>query len=167
MISRIIDYIGRTVSWLSLGMVLLTGTSVLLSFLLQHGYLDADINIIALQELTLYLHATLIMVGISYTLRHQGHVRIDIFYGRFSPKTKALVDILGILLLLLPLTGFWWWMSYEYVLDSWDIFESSPEAGGLPLVYVLKSLLLVAPVLLALQSIADLTTNIKQLKGHS
>lgn len=153
------DRVGRAVAWLLWAMALLSVGVVALRYL-------AGIGAIALQEAVLYLHATLFMVGAAYALRHNEHVRVDILNQRFAPRTRAMIEIGGTVLFLLPVCGFIFWMSLDYVLASWRIHEVSTD-GGLPFVYVLKTLLLVMPVLLALQGLAEMLRNVAFLRsGH-
>ncbi len=148
-----IDWSGRTVSWLSLFLVLVTFIVVVLRYVFDSGS-------IALQEVTTYLHATIFLVGMAYTLQQEAHVRVDIFYAQFSKQTKAWVDLFGALFLLLPFMLFISWISWVYIADSWSVFESSREAGGLPGVFLLKSLILVMTALLSLQAFTQIARNI-------
>ncbi|HDK37794.1 MAG TPA: TRAP transporter small permease subunit, partial [Thiolapillus brandeum] len=100
-----------------------------------------------------------------YTLRHQGHVRVDIFYHKFSERTCAWVDLLGTLLLLFPLVGFIFWVSWDYVLESWKVLEGSREAGGLPGVFLLKTLLLLMPLTMMLQGLALMLRSWQTIHG--
>ena len=84
-----------------------------------------EIGSVALQELTTYLHATIFMLGIAYTLKHDGHVRVDIFYRNFSKRSQALINVIGGLVFILPISIFIGWSSWEYVLASWSIMETS------------------------------------------
>jgi TRAP-type mannitol/chloroaromatic compound transport system permease small subunit len=147
-LDRIAELVGNAAAWLALALVLVTFTVVMLRYLFQLGW-------IAMQESILYLHASLFLLGAAYTLKKGGHVRVDIFYRGFSAKRKALVDLLGSLLLLLPVCSFLLWTSWDYVTTAWSIYEGSQEAGGLPYVYLLKTLIPVAVVLLILQGIAQ------------
>ena len=156
-----IDWSGRTVSWLSLLLVLVTFIVVVLRYVFDSGS-------IALQETTTYFHATIFLVGMAYTLQQNGHVRVDIFYSRFSKHGQAWVDLCGALFLLLPFMLFISWISWEYIVDSWAVREGSREAGGLPGVFLLKSLILVMTSLLSLQALTQVARNIEtifKLKG--
>ncbi len=146
-IESFIDWTGRTVSWLTLFMVLVTAVIVLL----RYGF---DIGSIALQESVNYMHAMVFLIGAAYTLKYNEHVRVDIFYAEFSPRKKAWVDLLGSLFILLPVMVFIFWIGWEYVVESWQVKEGSREAGGLPGVFLIKSLILIMPVLLLLQTLA-------------
>lgn len=139
------EWIGRAVAWLTLLMVIITFTVVVL----RYGF---DQGSIAMQESVMYLHALNFMLGAAYTLKHDAHVRVDIFYQQMGPRGRAGVDLFGTLLLLLPVCGFIFWTSWDYVAAAWAVQESSGEAGGLPFVYLLKSLLLLMPSLLMIQA---------------
>jgi len=151
-----IDWTGRTVSWLSLLLVLVTFIVVVLRYVFDSGS-------IALQEITTYLHATVFLVGMAYTLQQDAHVRVDIFYTRFSKQTKAWVDLFGAVFLLLPFMLFVSWISWLYIADSWSVLEGSREAGGLPGVFLLKSLILVMTFLLSLQAFTQIARNIETI----
>jgi TRAP-type mannitol/chloroaromatic compound transport system permease small subunit len=122
-----------------------------------------DSGSIALQETTTYFHATIFLVGMAYTLQHNAHVRVDIFYSRLSKQGQAWVDLCGALFLLLPFMLFISWISWEYIADSWAVMEGSREAGGLPGVFLLKSLILVMTSLLSLQALTQVARNIETI----
>ena len=126
-----------------------------------------EIGSVALQELTTYLHAIIFMLGISYTLKHDEHVRVDIFYRNFSEKRQALVNVIGGLVFILPISIFIGWSSWEYVLASWSIMETSIENNGLPFVYLLKTVMLIMPFLLVIQGLITVTKNLLALYGSS
>lgn len=138
---------GRLISWLTLFIVLVTFTVVVLRYVFDFGS-------IALQESITYLHAFVFMLGAAYTLKHEGHVRVDVFYRKMSTVKKAWVDLLGTLFLLYPVCLFIFIVSWDYVATSWSMFEQSREAGGLAYVYILKTALLLMPLLLILQGTA-------------
>lgn len=153
------EWSGRGVAWLTAGMVAVTFTVVVLRYLFDLGW-------IALQESITYLHALVFMVGAAYTLKHDGHVRVDILYRRFGPRGQAVVDLAGTLLLLLPVCAFILLSSWEYVAESWARQEGSPEAGGLPGVFLLKTVIPVMAVLLALQGVSLALRSLLLLTGH-
>ncbi|MBF0256587.1 MAG: TRAP transporter small permease subunit [Gammaproteobacteria bacterium] len=152
--------IGRTIAWLALVMALLAFAVVVLRYAFDLGW-------IGLQEAVLYLHAALFMLGIPYVLQADGHVRIDLIYRRLGDKGRAWVDLGGSLLLLLPLAGFLLWSSWDYVAESWRLKESSGEAGGLPWVYLLKSLIPLMALLLGLQGLSLAIRSLRRLRGES
>ena len=151
--------VGQAVSWLTLAMVLVTFAIVVL----RYGF---GLNWIWLQESVVYLHALVFMAGIAYTLRENSHVRVDIFYQRLSPRGKAWVELLGGLFLLLPMTLFLAWVSWDYVAASWALKESSREAGGLPFVYVMKAYIPLMCALLLLQGLAGIGRAVLVLAGE-
>ena len=149
--TRVIDvvneHVGRVASWLALLMVLLQFIVVVMRYIFGWGF-------IAMQEGVIYLHATLFLVGAGYTLLHGGHVRVDIFYRDARPRLRALIDLLGVILFLMPVCVIIGWASWPYVGQSWSVFESSAETSGIPAIYTLKSMILVFVVLIALQGIS-------------
>lgn len=159
-IERFIDWSGRAVSWLTLLMVIVTFIVVVLRYVFDIGW-------IALQESVTYMHAMVFLVGASWAMQQEAHVRVDIFYSRFSTKTKAWVDLFGGLLLLLPVMVFVAWISWEYVINSWDVLEGSREAGGLPGVFLLKSLILVLASMLILQALVQIVRCAQTIRSTS
>ena len=115
-IDRLNVAIGHAVAWLTLLMVLLTFVVVVLRYVFDTGW-------IAMQESATYMLALVFMLGGAYTYREQGHVRVDIFYQRFGSRGQALVNLLGSLLLLLPICAFIFWISWDYVAASWNVWE--------------------------------------------
>jgi len=146
-IDRLTAAIGRAVAWLALAVVLLEFALVVARYLFALGS-------IWLTETLIYAHATLFMLAAAWTLRAGGHVRVDVFYAEASVRTKAIIDLAGSLLLLLPFTAVLIWLSVPYAARSWEILERSQESSGLPLVFVLKTLIPAFAVLMALQGIA-------------
>lgn len=155
-VEAFIDWTGRSVSWLSLFLVLVTFAVVVLRYVFDSGS-------IALQESSSYLHACIFLIGMAYTLQQDAHVRVDIFYAKFSNTTKAWVNLCGALFLLLPFMLFISWISWSYIASSWSTFEGSREAGGLPGVFLLKSLILVMTSLLSLQALTQVARNINSI----
>ncbi len=149
LLDRINESVGRLVSWLTILMVINTVIVVV-------GRDFFDFGRIWLQEITTWMHATVFLLGAAYTLRHDEHVRVDIFYQRFGERGRAWVDLIGVLLLLLPVCGFILYESWDYVFGargSWASMESSRQAGGLgyPAPSLLKTFMLLMPVLLIVQ----------------
>lgn len=127
---------------------------VIVTFLVVVLRYSFDLGWIAMQESVSYMHAALFMLAAAYTLQRGGHVRVDILYQRLSPRGRAWVDLLGTLFLLAPVCVFLAWSGWGYVAESWAVWEGSREAGGIPAVYLLKSLILAMPLLLLLQGLA-------------
>ncbi len=159
LLEKVVATIGKAVAWLTLVMVLLTVTVVILRYGFNLGW-------IWLQELVTYLHAIVFMLASAWTLQQDGHVRVDIFYRDRSARHKAMVNLLGNILILIPLCVFMIVVGWEYVFNSWKLLEESREAGGLPLVYLLKSLILLLPVLLLFQSVPEVVRSVRGLKGR-
>ena len=103
------------------------------------------------------------MLGISYTLKHDGHVRVDIFYRNFSNRRQALINVIGGLVFILPISIFIGWSSWDYVLASWSIMETSTENNGLPFIYLLKTVMLIMPSLLIVQGFISIIKNMAVL----
>ena len=142
------DWVGRTIAWLALGMVLLQFAVVVMRYVFGIG------SVIA-QEAIVYMHATIFLAGASYTLLHKGHVRCDIFYSDATPRTRAIVDLIGVFLFLLPMCIMIFWVSWPYVANAWAVLEGSPEGRlGIPAVFLLKTVILVFAFLLGLQAIS-------------
>lgn len=150
---------GKAVAWLTLAMVLLTFTIVVLRYGFNMGW-------IWLQESLTYLHVAVFSVVAAWALQQDGHVRVDIFYAGMTPKNRARVDLLGTLIFLIPFCVFILVVSWPYVANSWKLLESSREAGGLPLVFLLKSLIMVMPALLLGQAFINLTDAWKILRSE-
>ena len=146
-IARAIDtfneQLGRVVAWFALILVLTQFTVVLLRYVFGLGF-------IPMQESIVFMHAMLFLVAAGYTLLHDGHVRVDIFYGGATEKTKALVNFFGVLIFLWPLCALLTWKSLIFVGASIRVWEGSPEGTFMPF-WLLKSMLLVFPFVLSLQ----------------
>lgn len=155
------DLIGRLIAWLLLPMA--AGTFVIV--VLRYAF---DLGWIWMQESIVWMHATAFMLAAAYTLNRDEHVRVDVFYRAMSPRRRALVDLAGTLLFLLPMTVFLLVTSWDYVSVSWQIREGSREAGGLPypMVPLLKSMIPATSVLLILQGIAAVIDNVQVLHGE-
>jgi len=147
-IDRLVSGIGRVAAWLVLLVVLLQFALVIARYLFGLGS-------IWLSETVIYAHAAVFMLAAGWTLRAEGHVRVDIFYADASARTRAVIDFVGAILLLLPFMLVLLWLSVPYAARSWAILEHSQEASGLPLVFVLKTLIPVFAGLMALQGVAQ------------
>jgi TRAP-type mannitol/chloroaromatic compound transport system permease small subunit len=139
--------IGRAVMWLAILIALIQFATVILRYVFSIGFIQ-------MQESIWYLNAVLFMTGAGFALFADAHVRIDVIYREAKPRTKAVVDLLGGLFLLLPVCIAMIWLSFGYVVGSWRIFEKSTEVSGLPLIFALKTFLWVFAVLVGLQGIA-------------
>lgn len=161
-LSRLLDainmFVGRGVAWLALLMVVTQFSVVILRYVFAIGF-------IPMQESIWYLHGMLFMLGAGYTLMRDGHVRVDIFYRESSPRRKALIDLVGVLLLLFPVCLATWWLSWSYVANSWRILEASTEVSGLPFIYLLKTVILVFIALLVIQGLSLAIKSLIVLSG--
>ena len=146
-LDRVLDRLGQAISWLNLLMAII----VLVIVILRYWF---SVGSVALQESITYLHAALFMLGISYTLQHNGHVRVDIFYRNFSARRRALVDLAGLIMFLIPTCVLIIVGSWDYVNASWATGERSEESSGIAFVYGLKTLMIIMPSLLIVQGIA-------------
>jgi TRAP-type mannitol/chloroaromatic compound transport system permease small subunit len=158
-IDAINDWIGRTAAWLTLGCVLTCFAVVVLRYAF-------DIGFPWLQQLYVWQHAAVFMAGAGYTMLHRGHVSVDVLYGRLTPRGKAWIDIAGTLVFLFPWLAVVAITSAPFVLSSWSIREASSTAGGLPAVYLLKSLVWVFCGLLFAQGLALIARRVLFLAGH-
>lgn len=139
--------VGRLVAWMTLGLVLAELIVVILRYVF-------GIGLIQLQEAAVYQHGFLITLGAGHTLLSQGHVRVDILYSRFAARGRAIVDLLGAVIFLIPVCVLIWSYAWPYVAQSWRILEGSRETSGLPILYVLKTGILAFALLLGLQALA-------------
>ena len=159
LLDRISIATGRAASWLTLLMVVGTFVIVLLRYALDSG-------VVWLQEAVTWMHAMVFMLGAAYTLQREEHVRVDIFYREMNRQKQALVNLFGIVLFVAPVCLFFVLESYEYVRVSWSIREVSRDSGGLPYPFIpiLKSLLIVMPIAVLLQSVSLTLHSILQLR---
>ena len=155
-IERLVEVVGEWTSWLALVIVALMATNVLLRYLFHTGSVWS-------QELEWHLLVPLILFGTSYALRHGDHVRVDIIYGKFSARTKLIVDLVSAILSI-AISVLFIWFSLHYVQQSYVIDEGSPDPGGLPHRYLLKGLIPVGFALLLLQSIASALGSLEKLR---
>jgi TRAP-type mannitol/chloroaromatic compound transport system permease small subunit len=157
-IDKFTEWSGRSVAWLVLAMVLLICYDVAMRYLLHQGS-------VALQELEWHLFALIFLLGSAYTLKHDEHVRVDIIYqsSKLSDKHRALINIIGILLFLLPFCVLILISAWPFVENAYFYNEGSPDPGGLPYRYLLKTSILIAFFMLILQGLAELLRNILKL----
>lgn len=111
-------------------------------------------GIISVQEAVIYGHATLFLLGAAFLLQMNEHVRVDIFYGMMRAKHRRIVDIVAMLAFVLPVCGVIAWSAWTYVARSWGTLEGSPQSGGIPALFLLKSGILIFAISIALQAIS-------------
>jgi TRAP-type mannitol/chloroaromatic compound transport system permease small subunit len=152
------ERIGRAVSWLAL-------LIVLIQFGVVVGRYVFGVGSIWVQELITYMFGFMFMLGAAYTLRHDGHVRVDIFYREARPRTKAIVNLVGSVVFLIPICALIFWIAWPYVLQSWQILERSQESSGIPARYLQKTAILAFAVLMALQGLSMAIHSVLALRG--
>lgn len=158
-LSKVSIYTGRAVAWLTIGMVVLLAFNVISSWLFNRSW-------ILLSELVTWMHSANFLLAAAYTLNRDEHVRVDIFYNKMSVRSKAVVNLLGSLLLLIPICIFILWSSWSFVLLSYNIGEVSAEAGGMPALFIFKGFLLLMPVLLLIEALAQIFKQIDRLTNN-
>ncbi len=154
------EWIGRSVAWLSTLLVLLVCFDVARRSMF-------NTTAAWIMELEWHLFALLFLLGAGYALKHDRHVRVDLFYTQFSEKDKALVDLLGTVLLLVPWCIVIIYTSFYYALDSYQIGEGSPDPGGLPARYFIKFAITAGMSLLLLQAMATVANSILILQNKT
>lgn len=159
LIDALNSWFGKACAWLTVFLVI--GTAVVV--VLRYGF---GIGATALQEAVLYAHALVFMGAAAWTLQRNAHVRVDIFYQKFSGRRQALVEILGNVLFLLPVCLFLGWASWDYVSNAWSTLEASSESGGLKFVYLQKSIILVLVISLVLQGVSNLIKALYVITGR-
>lgn len=157
-IDRISERLGRLAVWLVLIACLLSAANAVSRYAL-----DASSN--AWLELQWYLFAAIVLLGAPHVLKVNGHVRVDILYGRASSRIRALIDLLGLLFFLLPITGYVAWMAWPFFLESFLNHEMSSNAGGL-LRWPVKLLLPAGFALLVMQGISEAIKRVAYLRGR-
>jgi TRAP-type mannitol/chloroaromatic compound transport system permease small subunit len=158
-IDRLNSAIGRGAAWLAL-------VIVVLQFVLVVARYAFSLGSIWLTETVLYAHAGLFLLAAAWTLQAGGHVRVDVLYAQARPRTRALIDLLGSLLFLFPFALVLFWLSLPYAARSWAVLERSQEASGLPLVYLLKTLIPLFAALMALQGVGQAIRAALVLRGR-
>ena len=159
MINRFNNAVGKWIAWLALVMVLIQFAVVVMRYIFGLGS-------IMMQESIIYMHAILFMVGAGYTLLHEGHVRVDIFYREAPPRTKAIVDLGGALFFLIPVALLIWIYSWQYVVSSWEVLEGSKETSGIQGVFLLKSVILMFCGLVIAQGVSMIIASVLCLTGR-
>lgn len=158
-IEKIVSLFAKLAAYLVIALSLLVVYDAMNRYLFHGGS-------VALQELEWHIFDILFLLGLSYTLQKDAHVRVDIFYARFSPKTKAFIDILSQLFLVIPFSLLVLYVSWDFVLQSYAQHEISSDPGGLTHRYLIKGMILLGFVLLLLQSFAILWQKIAFLRGE-
>jgi TRAP-type mannitol/chloroaromatic compound transport system permease small subunit len=163
LIDRFSSLLGAVVSWMCLLMILIGAFNAIARY--AGRFIGFNFSSNAMLETQWYLFAALFLLGASWTLQQDAHVRVDVLFGRLSKKHRAIVDVAGGLLFLLPFCIFGIWTSMDYVLHSWQEWEVSPDPGGLPR-YPVKTLIPTAFALLILQGSSEIIKRIAIIIDH-
>ncbi len=142
-----IDLVGRTISWLALAVALVMGANVFMRYGLSVGYIWS-------QELEWHLLVPLTLIGMSYALRHGEHVRVDVLFTNFSDRAKHAINVISAVIAMV-FSALVIWLSINFVLQSWNLNEGSPNPGGLPALYLMKAMIPLGFALLFLQSLSQ------------
>ena len=143
--------IGLISSFFILILIFLVSLSVILRYIFSIGFIWH-------QDLYIWTHAIFILLGISYTLKKDGHVRIDLFYKDFNKKQKKIINLIGVIIFGIPLTYLLLTNGLDYFIRSYNLNESSKESGGLPYIYILKFFIFFLGVLLFLEILRQIST---------
>ena len=154
LIDKLTDNIANGLLYILIALIVLVFSTVFFRYVFNMSY-------IIIQEIIMYLHALIFMFGISYALKENSHVKIDVLYNSLNKRTQRVISIAGLVSFILPTALFVIYISIDMVTQSWVIFEGSSEAGGLNLVFILKSLIPISGVLIFLQGISELIKHIR------
>jgi len=158
LIDTLNDRVGKTVSWLTTILVWVICFDVLLRYLF-------NVSFAGLFEMEWHIFSLIFLLGAAYTLKDDKHVRVDVFYSRFSEKGKAWVNLIGSLIFLIPFCIVVISSSIPFVWNSFTIMEGSPDPGGLPFRFIVKSAIPIGFSLLLLQAIAFSLKSILTIQG--
>lgn len=158
-IDAVNELIGKITSWATLTLVLTQFSIVMMNYLYSEG-------IIAVQESLTYMHSLVFLGAAGYTLLHNGHVRVDIFYSKMNEKGKAYINLLGSLIILFPVLIAIGIYALPFVAQSWDILEGSIETSGLHIVYVLKSMILLFVISTLVQGLSVILHSLLVILGY-
>ena len=156
-LKKTISKTGKISSWFSLALVLLISTDVLLRYVF-------NFSTASLYEMEWHLFAIIFLLASPYTLQKNKHVRVDVFYNNFSKRKKNIIDLIGNIIFLIPFSFIIFYTSLPFVEDSYSILESSPDPGGLPYRFIIKSIIPIAFFLLMIQGILNTIKNYNNIK---
>lgn len=158
-IDSLSDKIGYLVGWITTLMVLIVFYDTVMRYAFNKGN-------VALQELEWHLFAVIFLIGAAYTLKEGGHVRVDIIFINLSKKTKAWIDFIGVFIFLIPLCLIVIFSTKGFVMNSWAVREISPDPGGLPAYYIIKSMIPLGFFLLIVQGLSEAAKNFMIITGY-
>ena len=156
-IDQINEMVGKTVSWLTLLLVLVVCLEVI-----RRTFFNT--TSIWSMELQWHIFSLIFLLGAGYALKHDRHVRVDLFYTNFSKRDQAWVNLFGSILLLTPWLLVTIYFSFYYALDSWQLGEGSPDPGGLPARYLIKFAVPIGLSFLLLQAISIILSSLLILR---
>ena len=159
LVDSLSDKIGHIVGWLTTLMVLIVFYDTVMRYTFNKGN-------VALQELEWHLFAIVFLIGAAYTLKEDGHVRVDILYVSLSKKTKAWIDFLGVFIFLIPFSIMVIIATKGFIMNSWAIREVSPDPGGLPARYILKTMIPLGFFFLIVQGLSQAAKNFMIIMGY-
>ena len=157
-INTINEYTGRAVSWTTLLLVLVTFVDVVMRYFFNTSYVFT-------QELEWHVFAFIFLMGAGYTLKNEGHVRVEVFYGKLSANGRAWINLVGVLFFLIPSCIVFIKTALPFVIKSYRVLEGSCDPGGIPYRFLLKSCIPIGYVLLLLQGISLGLNSLLQLIG--
>ena len=158
LIDKLTDNIANGLLYILIVLIVLVFSTVFFRYVFNMSY-------IIIQEIIMYLHALIFMFGISYALKENSHVKIDVLYNSLNKRTQRVISIAGLVSFILPTALFIIYVSIDMVTQSWMILEGSSEAGGLNLVFILKSLIPISGILIFLQGISELIKHIRDTRS--
>lgn len=158
MIDKIIEKVKSLCTWLSFLLVILITVDVFLRYVF-------NFSSASLYELEWHFFAAIFLLGSSVTLQNDEHVRVDVFYNRLSKKNKEVINLIGNIFFLVPFSLVIFYTSIPFVTDSFVILESSPDPGGLPFRFIIKSIIPFSFFLLATIGVINITKNVKNISN--
>ncbi len=155
-IGKIIDVLGNFCSLLMVLMI----ANVFYDVIMRYFFNDVSIG---MQELEWHLFAAMFMFGIAYTLKEDGHVRVDIFYDAMSQNKQSYINIFGSIFFALPITVLIFYYSIDYTIDAYEMGEGSGDPGGLPYRWIVRSVIPFSSMFLMLAIVHIVLSNIQKL----
>ena len=155
--------LGRVISWMAFLMVAIGAFNAIARYLGRYIGINLSSNLYL--ELQWYLFSLIFLLGAGYALKENAHVRVDVVYGRLRARSRALIDVIGSVLMMIPFCLFVLWVSWPSIHNSWLVREGSPDPGGLPR-YPLKAVIIVAFVLLLAQGVSQFLKDVSVLRGR-
>lgn len=165
-IAKYIDSFNRRIGQLMFVLVLLMILIGVYNATVRYlgGFFGANLSSNAYLELQWYLFGAIFMLGAAYTFQRDGHVRVDVLHSRLTARTKAWIDLIGIVVFMIPFCAMVFWLSLPWVINSWHLLETSSDPGGLPR-YPIKTVVPVAFLLLILQGLSQLIKAVAVIRG--